>query len=186
MYIVAGLGNPGKKYEGTRHNVGFEVLDYLADKYSVKLNKIKYKSLYNEINLDGEKVILLKPQTYMNRSGEAVLEVAQFYKVPLENIIVVQDDIDIKFASLKIKKKGSGGSHNGLKSVIALLGRDDFPRVKIGVGKAESGEDLADFVLGRFKPDERSVMEDLVKKAGDSIECLIKEGVDSAMNKYNG
>ncbi|OHW61764.1 peptidyl-tRNA hydrolase [Andreesenia angusta] len=185
MYIVVGLGNPGSKYSGTRHNVGFDVLDYMAERHGANLNKIKYKSLYNEIKLGGEKVVLLKPQTYMNKSGEAVLEIAQFYKVPAENIVVVQDDIDIKFGSLRIRQKGSAGSHNGMKSIIGLLGNDGFPRVKIGVGKAEPGEDLAEFVLGRFKPDERPVIDELVKKAADSIECLIAEGIDVAMNKYN-
>lgn len=185
MYIVVGLGNPGSRYSGTRHNVGFEVLDYMAEKHGVKLNKIKYKSLYNEVVIAGEKVILLKPQTYMNRSGEAVLEISRFYKVPVENIVVVQDDIDIKFGSLRIRQKGSAGSHNGMKSIIGLLGDDKFPRVKIGVGKSQPGEDLAEFVLGRFKPDERPIIDELVEKAGDSIECFIDQGIDVAMNKYN-
>lgn len=185
MYIVVGLGNPGTKYSKTRHNVGFDVVDYLAEKHNLKLNKIKYKSVYNEYSLNGEKIILLKPQTYMNNSGEAVLEIAQFHKVPAENIIVVQDDIDIAFGSIRLRKKGSAGSHNGLKSIIRLLGDDKLPRVKIGVGKAPENQDLADFVLGVFSQEERVSIDDAVKRAGDSVECLILEGIDSAMNKYN-
>lgn len=185
MHIIVGLGNPGIKFKGTRHNIGFEVLDYMAEKYGVKLNKIKFKSLYNIVEINGKKVMLLKPQTYMNKSGEAVLEAREFYKVPTSNIIVVQDDIDIDLGRLKIKKKGSAGTHNGLKSIIQLLKDDQFPRLKLGIGKAENGEDLAVFVLGKFKPDEKPIIEELVLRAVESLESIVKENIDAAMNKYN-
>lgn len=186
MYVVVGLGNPGRKYAQTRHNVGFNVIDILADRHNTKINKIKFKSVYGETNIAGEKVLLVKPQTFMNASGETVQEIASFYKVPLENIIVIQDDIDIDPASLRIRAKGSAGSHNGMKSIIYLLKDDNFPRVKIGVGRPEAGRDLADYVLGRFSKAEEADMSDALDKAADAVECLISEGVGNAMNKYNG
>ncbi|AFS79379.1 peptidyl-tRNA hydrolase Pth [Gottschalkia acidurici 9a] len=186
MYVVVGLGNPGSKYDGTRHNVGFDVIDILANRHNVKINKIKFKSVYGEVNLGNEKVMFVKPQTFMNRSGESVLEISNFFKVPVENIIVIVDDIDIGLGALRIRSKGSAGSHNGMKSIIYLLQKDNFPRVKIGVGKPEVGRDLADFVLGRFNKEEQIIMDEALNKAADSIECLIKEGIDSSMNKYNG
>ena len=186
MYVVVGLGNPGRKYAQTRHNVGFNVIDILADRYSTKVNKIKFKSVYGETNIAGEKVLLVKPQTFMNKSGETVQEIASFYKVPLDNIIVIQDDIDIDFASLRIRAKGSAGSHNGMKSIIYLLKDDKFPRVKIGVGRPQAGRDLADFVLGRFTKDEERDINHVLDKAADAVECLISEGIGNSMNKYNG
>ena len=186
MYVVVGLGNPGSKYDGTRHNVGFDVIDILAKRHNVKINKIKFKSVYGESNIGNEKVMFVKPQTFMNRSGESVFEISNFFKVPLENIIVIVDDIDIGLGTLRIRSKGSAGSHNGMKSIIYLLKKDSFPRVKIGVGKPEAGRDLADFVLGRFNKEEQTIMDEALNKAADSIECLIKEGIDSSMNKYNG
>ena len=155
MYIVIGLGNPGKDYSNTRHNVGFDTIDILANRNNIKINKIKFKSVFGEGTIGNEKVLLVKPQTYMNNSGIAVREIYQFYKVPIENILVVVDDIDIDFASVRIRLKGSAGSHNGMKSIIYHLQRDDFPRIKIGIGKRKEEQDLADFVLSRFSKDER-------------------------------
>ncbi len=186
MYVIVGLGNPGRKYRDSRHNVGFSVIDILSERYNIKINKIKFKSLYGETNIDGEKVLLVKPQTFMNKSGETVQEISNFYKVPLENIVVIQDDIDINFASLRVRTKGSAGSHNGMKSIIYLLKDDKFPRIKIGVGRPEPGRDLADFVLGRFTKDEEMDIDEVLERAADAVECLIKEGTSSSMNKYNG
>lgn len=186
LYIVVGLGNPGKKYDGTRHNVGFDVIDILANRYNVNVNKIKFKSVYGETNIGNKKVLLVKPQTFMNNSGEAVLEISKFFKVPIENILVVVDDIDIGFGSLRIRAKGSAGSHNGMKSIVYLLQSDKFPRVKMGIGRQEEGRDLANFVLGRFSKEEQITINELLEKAADSVESIIKEGVSSSMNKYNG
>lgn len=186
MYVIVGLGNPGRRYKDSRHNVGFSVIDILSERYNTKINKIKFKSLYGETKINGEKVFLVKPQTFMNKSGETVLEISNFYKLPLENIIVIQDDIDIDFASLRIRSKGSAGSHNGMKSIIYLLKSDKFPRVKIGVGRPEAGRDLADFVLGRFTKEEEIDINEALEKAADAVECIVKEGISSSMNKYNG
>lgn len=186
MYIVAGLGNPGDLYKYTRHNVGFLAIDKLAEKLGVQVNRLKFKSLIGETNIKGEKVILVKPQTYMNNSGEAIRDIVNFYKVDPANLIVIVDDIDIDFASLRIKKKGSAGSHNGLKSVIYQLISDNFPRVKIGIGKKLPQQDLADFVLSKFSKDEKEDIEKTIERASDSVLELIENGVESAMNKYNG
>lgn len=186
MYVVVGLGNPGSKYRETRHNVGFSVIDILGNRYNTKINKIKFKSLYAEIKIGNEKVLLVKPQTYMNNSGETLLEISNFFKVPIENIIVVLDDIDIDFGSLRVRQKGSAGSHNGMKSIIYLLKDDKIPRVKIGVGRPEPGRDLADFVLGRFSKQEEVEIGETLVKAADAVECFIKEDINSSMNKYNG
>ena len=185
MYIVIGLGNPGKDYSNTRHNVGFDTIDILANRNNIKINKIKFKSVFGEGTIGNEKVLLVKPQTYMNNSGIAVREIYQFYKVPIENILVVVDDIDIDFASVRIRLKGSAGSHNGMKSIIYHLQRDDFPRIKIGIGKRKEEQDLADFVLSRFSKDERIDINSTILTAAEAIEMIIKEDINEAMNKYN-
>lgn len=185
MYIVVGLGNPGRNYEYTRHNVGFLAIDRLAEKIGVKVKKIKFKGLYEETNISGEKVILLKPQTYMNNSGEAVRDIMNFYKVEPENIIVIVDDIDIAPFSLKIKKNGSAGTHNGLKSIIYQIQSDQFPRVKIGVGNNEKKIDLADYVLSGFSKTDGKLIEEAIDKAADSVIEIIQNGIESAMNKFN-
>ncbi len=185
MYIVVGLGNPGKDYSNTRHNVGFDTIDVLANRNNIKINKIKFKSVFGEGTIGNEKVLLVKPQTYMNNSGIAVREIYQFYKVPIENILVVVDDIDIDFASIRIRLKGSAGSHNGMKSIIYHLQRDDFPRIKIGIGKRHEEQDLADFVLSRFSKDERIDIDSTILTAAEAIEMIIKENINQAMNKYN-
>lgn len=185
MFVVVGLGNPGKDYANTRHNVGFDAIDLLAERNNIKLNKIKFTSVYGEGNINGEKVLLVKPQTYMNNSGVTVRDIYNFYKVPIENILVIVDDIDIGFGSVRIKSKGSAGSHNGLKSIVSLLQRQDFPRIKIGVGAKKENQDLASFVLSRFPKDERKEIEETILMAVESVETIISYDIDKAMNEFN-
>ena len=185
MFVVIGLGNPGKDYTNTRHNVGFDTIDLLAQRNNIRLNKIKFKAVCGEGHMGNEKVILAKPQTFMNNSGISVREIIQFYKVPIHNIIVIVDDIDIEFASLKIKMKGSAGTHNGLKSIIYHIQSDEFPRVKIGIGKKRENQDLADFVLSRFSKEERIDIDSSILTAAEAVETIIGEDINKAMNKYN-
>lgn len=185
MFVVIGLGNPGKDYSKTRHNVGFDTIDLLGDRNNIQINKIKFKSVVGEGFIHGEKVLLVKPQTYMNNSGEAIREIYNFYKLPIENMIVIVDDIDIGFSQIRIKRKGSSGSHNGLKSIISLLKDDGFPRIKIGIGKKNQGEDLANFVLNRFPKEERKDIEESILRAAEAVETVIKSGIEDAMNQYN-
>jgi len=186
MYLVVGLGNPEKKYEKTRHNIGFDAVMSYASKHSVDLNKNKFKAYYGEGNIKGEKVYIALPQTYMNLSGDSVAEFAAFYKIPPENVIVIHDDISLAPGRLRIRAKGSAGGHNGLKSIIARLGSDNFPRLKIGVGAPDHPEyDLADFVLGKFSDDEIKILKPVVENVCDAIDCIITQGIDRAMNKYN-
>ena len=185
LYVVIGLGNPGKNYTNTRHNVGFNTLDLLAKRNNININKIKFKSVYGEGLIDNKKVILVKPQTYMNNSGLAVREILDYYKVPTEDLIVIVDDVDIGFADIRIKAKGSSGSHNGLKSIIYHIMDDNFPRVKIGIGKKYPDQDLADFVLSRFSKEEAVYIENSIINAAEAVELMIKDGIENAMNKYN-
>ncbi len=184
MHMIVGLGNPGKQYEFTRHNAGFLCLDYLAAKYNIKVNKIKFKSLLGEGNINGEKVILLKPTTFMNLSGEAVVQAAGFYKIDVSDIIVVYDDISLPVGSLRIREKGSAGGHNGMKNIIYLLGKDNFPRIRLGVGS--NGErDLADYVLGKFSKEEMNGFSASVDNAVEAICYMLKGDTQKAMNLYN-
>lgn len=185
MYVIVGLGNPGKKYDITRHNIGFEVVDEFARQNSIKMTKVKFTAVVGEGNLYGEKVLVVKPQTYMNLSGESVMKILDYYNLPLEKLIVVYDDIDVDTGKLRIRKKGSGGSHNGMRNIIYLLKEDGFPRVRIGVGRPENGQNLADYVLGRFSKAEQEVLIPIVKDAVSAIETIIKDDVDLAMNRYN-
>lgn len=185
MFVVVGLGNPGKDYTNTRHNVGFDTIDLLAERNNIKLNKIKFTSVYGEGNINGKKVLLVKPQTYMNNSGVTVRDIHNFYKVPIENILVIVDDIDIGFSTVRIKSKGSAGSHNGLKSIVSLLQSQDFPRIKIGVGAKRQNQDLASFVLSRFPKDERKEIEEAILTAAESVETIINYDIDKAMNEFN-
>lgn len=184
MYIIAGLGNPGKEYAGTRHNVGFDAIDYLVEKYKINLNKLKFNSVYGELNINGEKVMLVKPVTYMNRSGTAISEIINYFKVPLENLIVIYDDIDIPVGALRIRPHGSPGTHNGMKSIVSSLGSEKFPRIRIGIDR-NPDVDLADYVLQRFNPDERLKINEIIKFAAESSEEIIKTNLESAMQKYN-
>ena len=184
MYIIVGLGNPGKKYENTKHNVGFITLDFLADKNDIKINKIKHKALVGEGTISGQKVLLVKPQTFMNLSGNSVKEVMDYYKIDIENLIVIYDDVDIPMGRLRVRKKGSAGTHNGMRSIIYDLQEDGFPRVRIGIG-GDRKMSLAGYVLGGFGKEEKSTMEDTVKRAAMAIECIIEKGIDIAMGEYN-
>lgn len=185
MFVVIGLGNPGKDYTNTRHNVGFDTIDILARRNKIDLTKIKFKAVYGEGRIGNEKVLLVKPQTFMNNSGLSVREIIQFYKVPIENIIVIVDDIDIEFASVRVKQKGSAGSHNGLKSIIYHLQDENFPRVKIGIGKKHPNQDLADFVLSRFSKEDRQDIEEILIVAAEAVENIICHDINYAMNKFN-
>lgn len=186
MYVVVGLGNPGKQYEKTRHNVGFDVIDIISKEFDIPVNKIKHKALVGEGRIGNNKVLLVKPQTYMNLSGETLIDIYNYYKVDLENIIVIYDDIDLDVGKIRIRKKGSAGTHNGMKSIIKCLGSGDFPRIRVGVSKPEKGQDLANFVLSRFKKEEEIDLQAGFEKAYKSVESIIIENIDIAMNKYNG
>lgn len=186
MYLIAGLGNPGKQYFATRHNIGFNAIDYISQKHNIDVTKIKYKGLIGEGNIAGEKVILLKPQTFMNLSGESVREAAAFHKIPPENVIIIHDDISLPVGTLRIREKGSAGGHNGLKSIIAHLNSQDFPRMKIGVGAPQPDKDLADYVLGKFSKEEEKTLFDVLTRVCDAVSEYIRNGGASAMNKYNG
>ncbi len=184
MFVIAGLGNPGRKYENTRHNMGFLVIDKLAEKNDIKVNKIKHKALVGDGFISGQKVLLVKPQTYMNLSGESLREVVNYYNVEMENLIVIYDDFDLETGSIRIRKKGSAGSHKGMKSIIYQLQAQDFPRVRVGIGKS-GNLDWKDFVLGKADKKDTELMGQGVEKAADSIMCILEEGIDRAMNRYN-
>lgn len=185
-YIVAGLGNPDKKYENTRHNTGWLALDHIAEKFDCKVNRIKYKSLTGECKIGGKKVLLMKPTTYMNNSGQAVVEAMNFYKIPPENVIVVFDDISLDVGKMRIRSKGSDGGQKGMRSIIYLSGSDNFPRIKIGIGAKPSPDwDLADWVLSRFSKDEGKLLEKMFDNAADAVELIVGGKIDRAMNLYN-
>ena len=186
-WLVVGLGNPGDKYENTRHNVGFLTIDRLADQLGVPVQKLKYRALTNTVELGGQKVLLMKPVTYMNLSGEAVGEAARFYKLPPDHVLVISDDVSLPVGRLRIRKGGSAGGHNGLKNIIQHLGTDQFPRVKIGVGeKPHPDYDMADWVLSRVAGEDLKTIPAAVEKAAKAVECLIAQGPDRAMNQFNG
>lgn len=185
MYYIVGLGNPGIQYENTRHNAGFIAIDYLARKYSIDVRKIKFKSLIGQGVISGQKVMLVKPQTYMNNSGEAIREIYKYFDFDHDKLIVIYDDIDIDFGSIRIRKKGSAGTHNGMKSIIYNLEFDDFPRIKVAVGKKPSYMDLANFVLSGFSKQEAKIIEEEVKLTSDAIEMILEEGIEKTMSMFN-
>ena len=185
MYLIVGLGNPTREYEHTRHNAGFDAVDMLADRLNISVKEKKHKGLCGKGMLGAEKVILLEPQTYMNLSGESVRAAADFYKIDHEHIIVMYDDIDLDVGKLRVRAKGSAGGHNGIKNIIAHLGTQEFPRVRIGVGAKPDRMDLADYVLGRFPQVEQSVMEDAFKEAAEAAAAIVEDGIDAAMNRFN-
>jgi PTH1 family peptidyl-tRNA hydrolase len=185
VIVIAGLGNPGSKYSETRHNVGFDVIDRLAHENNIKVNRLRFKALTGEGFIGTEKVLLVKPSTYMNNSGESIREIMDFYKLEPEKLLVVVDDIDIEFATIKLKKKGSAGSHNGLKSIIYHLQTDNFPRLKVGIGKKPPYYDLADFVLSRFSTDERKLVDQAIRNASEAVQEFVRSGIDKAMNEFN-
>lgn len=186
MYIIVGLGNPTKEYQNTRHNIGFDVIDKLADMCSISVLEKKHKALIGKGILNGQKVILAKPQTYMNLSGESVRELVDYYKVDEETeLIVIYDDISLDVGQLRIRKKGSAGGHNGIKNIILHLGTDVFPRIKMGVGEKPKGYNLADYVLGHFKKEEREIMDESIVTAIKALELMVTDEIGEAMNQYN-
>lgn len=185
-FIVAGLGNPGREYENTRHNAGFLALDEIAAHCGVKADRLKYKSLCADAALGGKRVLLMKPQTFMNLSGQAVTEAMRFYKVPAERVIVIFDDISLEPGKLRIRRKGSDGGHNGMKNIIYLSGKDTFPRIKMGVGKKPRPDyNLADWVLSRFTQEEQKAMNEAAKRAAQAAELMVQGKIDQAMNQFN-
>lgn len=185
-WIVVFLGNPGPKYNGTRHNAGFMAADAMAKELNVSINKMRFRALTASVSIGGEKVLLMKPQTYMNLSGEAVGQAAKFYKVNPEHIIVISDEVALPVGKLRIRKGGSAGGHNGLKNIIQHLGTDQFPRMRMGVGSAPHPDyDMADWVLGTFKNKDAEDMAELAGRVSAAVQCYVKEGPDRAMNKFN-
>ncbi len=185
-YIVAGLGNPGREYAGTRHNAGFMFIDKLSEKYGFEVKKIKFKSLIADTVIKDKRCIVMKPSTFMNNSGEAVRECADFYKIPPEHIIIIFDDISLEPGKIRIRKKGSAGGHNGIKSILYQLNSDAFPRIKIGVGKKPSPEyDMIKWVLGTFTAEDRQAVDSAEKRAVDALELMLCGNIDEAMNKHN-
>ncbi len=186
MIVIAGLGNPGKEYAGTRHNTGFMVVDALAAKYGIDIAEKKHKGLIGKGIIEGRKVVLVKPQTYMNLSGECLREVTDYYKPDIETeVIVVYDDITLDVGSIRVRKKGSAGGHNGMKSIISCLGSEEFMRVRVGIGEKPPKMDLADWVLGHFPISEKEALSEGVKSAVDAALMLLTQNADEAMNKYN-
>ena len=184
MYIIAGLGNPGRKYENTRHNMGFIAVDLLAEKYGIKVDKIKFKALVGEGRIAGQKVLLVKAQTYMNLSGESIREVMSFYKEGIENLIVIYDDIDIPTGTIRVRKKGSAGTHNGMRNIVYLLQDDNFPRIRVGIG-SDKKVDLINYVTGGVTKGEKELLEGALVKAADAAAAIVEKGIEKAMNEYN-
>lgn len=185
MYIIVGLGNPTSQYQATRHNIGWDAITRLADDYRIPLNSRKHKAICGSGIIEGEKVLLVQPVTYMNLSGECVRELVDFYKISLQELIVIYDDISLEVGQLRIRKKGSAGGQKGMKSIISHLGTDEFARIRIGVGDKPEGWDLADYVLSRFKEEEQPAIRQALKNASDACRMIISSGIDAAMNQYN-
>jgi len=185
MYLIAGLGNIGKEYDGTRHNIGFEVIDYLSEKKGITVKKKEQNGLTGVYREFGEKILLAKPTTFMNNSGLCIAGLVNFYQVPLENLFIIYDDIDLVIGDVRIRQRGSAGTHNGMRSIIQSLGSQDFPRIRIGTGRPKEGADLIRFVLGHFAKSEIPLMESAVMEAVKGIDYFVKDGVDRAMNQVN-
>lgn len=184
MIVIAGLGNPGSKYDGTKHNVGFRVIDKLACDYNINMTKLKHKAFIGEGMIKNKKVMLVKPQTYMNLSGESIREWLAFYKLTPKDLVVIYDDMDVEKGTIKIRKQGGPGSHNGMKSVVHEIGTTDFARIRIGLGEPEE-ESGVDFVIGPLKEEQYNQLKPGIEKATDAIETILKEGIDRAMNQFN-
>lgn len=185
MYLIVGLGNPGREYSLTRHNIGFEAVDYIAREMHIDIAKDEHQGITGTFYQNGEKVMLVKPLTYMNNSGQCVASLMEYYKVPIENLLVIYDDIDLVPGRIRIRKKGSAGTHNGMRSIIYHLQDDGFPRIRIGIGQKPPQWDLADYVLSRFAPEEMDTMRDAVKQAAEGVRLYIEEDIDLAMNRLN-
>lgn len=185
MYLIVGLGNPEEEYSGTRHNMGFDTINKICQKYNVKVVKSKFNGIFEKCNIEGQEVILLKPQTYMNLSGVCVREFANFYKIPVSNILIIYDDMDIDVGTIKIRIKGNSGSHNGMKSIIENLGTIEFPRIRIGIGKPRENEDKIKYVIGKLSTKTKEELEQGTTKAAEAAIEILKNGIDTAMNKFN-
>ena len=185
MYLIVGLGNPEEEYSNTRHNMGFDVINGLSEKLNINVSKNKFKGIYGIGTIENEKVILLKPQTYMNLSGESIIEVIKYYNIDTKNVIVIYDDMDIEKGTMKIRKTGGPGSHNGMKSVIENLKTNDFARIRIGIGRPEKNYDKINYVIGKISKEEKEILEKGIKKAVEAIPEIIKNGIDKTMNKFN-
>ena len=185
MYLIVGLGNPESDYSKTRHNMGFNVINKLSEKYGIEVNKSKFKGLVGNGIIEGEKVVLLKPQTFMNLSGESVIEAMNFYKIPKENLIIIYDDVDIEPGNIRIRKNGSAGSHNGMKSVIEHIKTEDFVRIRVGIGKPKEHIDMINHVIGHIPEDELNTLDEGASAAKESVVEMLKNSIDSAMNKFN-
>lgn len=183
MYIIAGLGNPGSKYENTRHNMGFKAIDVMASEFGIDVNRAKFKGLIGEGRIGSEKVILLKPQTYMNLSGQSVREIMNFYKIPEENLIVIYDDFDLPIGSIRVRKSGGPGTHNGMKSVVQELGTRKFPRVRVGIGSSDGS--TIQFVIGKVGKDEQQILNEAAEAAASAAADIIRIGIENAMNIHN-
>lgn len=184
MYIIVGLGNPGKKYENTRHNMGFLTIDRMAEEYGISVDKIKFKALVGEGRIAGQRVVLVKPQTYMNLSGQSVQEIMHFYKEDIENLIVIYDDLDIPAGKIRVRKKGSAGTHNGMRNIVQMLADDGFPRIRVGIGGEKKG-DLIDFVIGGVSKSEMELLREATVQASKAAAAIIEKGIEKAMNEYN-
>jgi len=185
MYLIVGLGNPEPEYSGTRHNMGFDVINKISQKYNIEVNKNGFKSLYGTGIIENEKVILCKPLTFMNLSGDAIIEILNFYKIPLENLIVIYDDIDIEPGITKIRKKGGPGTHNGMKSVVQRIGSQEFARIRVGTGAPEYQHDLINYVITRVSTEEYLKLTEGINTAEEAVIEILKNGIDKAMNKIN-
>lgn len=185
MYLIVGLGNPEEEYSKTRHNMGFNTINKLAEDYDIKVNKNKFQALCGEGIIEKEKVMLVKPQTYMNLSGKSIIQIVNFYKIDMDNVIVIYDDIDVEKSEIKIRKKGGAGSHNGMKSVIEELKSEDFIRVRVGIGKPVYKDDMINYVIGAIPEEEMKLLDEGTTKAKESIVEILKNGIDIAMNKFN-
>lgn len=186
MYLIAGLGNPTKKYENTRHNMGFDCIEKLSSKFGIKMKRSRFSALVGKGEIGNESVILVKPQTFMNLSGDAISRIAKYYKIDTgKELIVIYDDTDLDIGSIRIKARGSAGGHNGMKSIIARIGSEEFIRVRVGIGKREEDSDMIDFVLGQFSEDERKKIDMALEKAAEAVEDIIRSGIEHSMNSYN-
>jgi len=185
MYLIAGLGNPSRTYEGTRHNIGFTMIDAIGNKFGIDVTTKKHKALVGRGMIDGMRVILAKPQTYMNLSGESIREITDFYKIEPENIIIIYDDISLDVGQLRIRKKGSAGGHNGVKNIIAHLGTQEFPRIKVGIGNKPEGWDLADYVLSKYTKAEQEALKEASEGVIGAVKLMLADDIEAAMNKYN-
>ena len=185
MYIIVGLGNPEPEYSNTRHNMGFDVINKIANKYNIELDRTKFSSIYGTGVIEGKKVILIKPQTFMNNSGEAIIEFVNFYKEPLENVLIVYDDMDTDIGKIRVRAKGGPGSHNGMKSMVYELKSEDFPRIRIGIGRPKNEFDRIDYVIGKIPNDEYIILQQGEELASEAVVYWLEHGIDNTMNKYN-